>query len=241
MYTVSHKLALALCAALILVPAAARALDVPGLGLDREDLEDLYVGRYGLGAPAIVKGAPNGWETGSVRGAVKGGQLPRTDFSLYNAFPAGSTASYDTSSHASSVIVTLAPAFAAGVIGRVDSASKHSGRFVQAIIYEPDRVKRSTQAGGRTRIQIAQRSHLAFRFGQFQGTGFRPGRIAGGLLARGCKAAVDLRRDSRKEPDTRIRMKVRCRGGEAKTQRVKDEVNAILGRNGNGFDVSASF
>ncbi len=232
-----HLVAFLLVAVL---PGAAQAIKVPGLGLDNPGLGNFGFGGYAdQGYYALVKGAKNGTSTSSVMARMKAGHLggPRP---LSYGFPTSSGSTPVASSFLSS---TLVPPFAAGIIGHVATNPSYSptGPFLQGIIYEPDQVKRKGAPGGKARIQLKQKSYLAFRFGQFQGSGMGASPLEGGVIAAKCKGSADVKIDPSKTPQGSAKLKVKCSGNDTEVVRIKERLAEIFGKNKSGFDLNARF
>ncbi len=231
-----RKLCVALALVAALIPSGVHAIDVPGLGLDHPGLEDHFFGFYGdLGRYAYVKGAPTGSAPSGLLGHLKVVQMPRAAYALSYGWP---WASSDILSS------TLVPVFAAGAVGHNTGGGGYlRGPFAQAILYEPDHVKRKGGPGEKSRLQLKQKSYLAFRFGQFAGTGGGVAdTISATVVLESCKAQVDSRNDpSKPAPTGSARMKVKCSGKGAPVQSVRDRLGAIFGKSKSGFEVRARF
>ncbi len=228
------------------LPSGASAqLDVPGLALDHPELSDLQVGvSYGssgspyghLGAPASVRGVkPAG--TGTVVGHLKAGQVPKTSYLLFPALP---TSPYGGNTAKEYYLPTLMPPFAAGAVGQLPSTG--SGPFVQAILYEPDQVKRTGRPAARSKLLLKQKSYLAFRLGQFTSGGV-PNPISGAVVVPSCKATAVLRRDAADldGDNTQATMKVACGGSSTQAQRIKDALEVVFGKPAKGFKLEVAF
>ncbi len=219
----------------------AHAFDLPGLGLDNPGLADLSFGNYqGFGAVAAVKGARTGYLTSEVIGRLRAGQFPATGRPLDYRFPTYSGAVPLGST--SQLSDTLVPPFALGVVGLVTYFDTNIGRmfgpFVQAVVYEPDQVKRKGGPGEKARLQMKQNDYLAFRFGQFRGTGFGyPQTLSRGIQIADCKAQVDIKSDPIK--DAPAKMKVKCSGKSAAVEDLKNRLGLILGKPKSGFSLTA--
>jgi hypothetical protein len=222
------------------VPGTALAVDVPGLGLDNPGLTDGGFGNYaGLGSAAAVKGAKTGSEISDVIGRLRGGQLAHTPRHLDYRFPTFSGA---VPISGSQLDATLVPPFALGAVGHVtyvepSGSYRRQGPFVQAIVYEPDQVKRKAGPGTKSRLQLKQKSHLAFRFGQFGGTGNGyPIFLSRGVQIRDCRALFDVKVDPGKGGTAK--MKVKCSGKSAGVEDLKNRLGLILGKKKSGFDLT---
>jgi hypothetical protein len=216
------------------LPGAAQAVDVPGLGLDQPGLDDLRFGRYGLGETALVKGGPNGNATSELVGRLGAGHMPRSSpRQLGYGFPHTSNDNRNTAY--SFLNATLIPVFAKGAVGHATSGGS-SGPFVQAVIYEPDQVKRKGADGAKSRLQIKQKSYVAVRFGRFKGTAGADS-VSGGFQVEACKAQVDVKNDPKKSPPGTAKMKFKCSGNSGDVQRIKQALDAIFGKPKNGFDL----
>lgn len=223
------------------LPGVAHAVDAPGLGLDNPGLQDLDLGRYGLGFVASVKGArlASSPASSDVAGAIKIGKLddPRN---LYVGFPSpyGNAPTF-----AAGLSSTLVPPFAAGAVLHATNGPATQGPFVQAIIYEPDEVKRKGASGEKSRIQLKQKSYVAIRFGRFGGTGLNyipnPTTIFGGLQVEACRAQAEITNNPKKTPPIAAKFKVKCSGKSTEVQRVKAALEAVLGKAKSGFDLKA--
>ncbi len=243
----------ALLAALVLaaVPGAAQAIDVPGLGLDNPALEDVHFDASGFfGRIARVKGVDNAFDYEPGRdyafGYMKAGQLPRLPHRyVFYTFPTEFGSHTPSTSKLSQ---TLVPIFAHGMVGKVDLETgigpNRFGPFLQAIVYEPDQIKRKGAPGEKTRLQFKQKSWVAVRLGRFNGSGHPFGitSLSGGLQIEGCRAQVDLRNDpSKTAPTGTAKMKVKCSGKGNEVQRVRNKLEEILGKAKSGFDLNADF
>ncbi len=227
---------------LVLVPRPGVGVDLPGLQLDHPALADHVWFDDPFGVAAEIKGGNNapvdGPKSGvisEVLGFIQAGQ-PDYPVFAYTGFP--TTSPFTTGVTAASTS-TLLPAFAAGAIVHATS-SNVAGPFLQAVLYEPDSVKRTGSNARKSRTLIKQKSYLAFRFGQFAGSGFGGifgSSVSGGVVLKECKGQLDLRRDAAKGTES-ARMKVRCSGKSPEVEAVKGRIGTILGKPKNGFDLS---
>ncbi len=231
-----------------LVAPQARAIDVPGLGLDNPGLPDLrFGGSYGFGRKVDVKGANNPKESYGVtavsqfRGRLLGGVIEGPQFLNY-AIP--TTVSGTTATSYTGLSSTLVPVFALGAVAHATNTSFGTyGPFLQATIYEPDQVKR--KGGKKPRVQLKQNSYLAFRWGQFSGSGLGGLKnLSGGLVVPDCKGQADFRQAPTKNPATvklSGKMKVKCSGKSAEVQEIKGLLQNIFGKSRSGFDLAGAY
>jgi hypothetical protein len=234
------KLILALLIAAL--PGSSQAVDIPGMGLNHPGLDDFSFGQNGPGRVVSVKGQKDpkyANTTSHVRGFLKAG-VPESPAKLYATFPT----SYGNTGTGSppTLTNTLIPTHAAGIAGHITNTSSGGiGPMLQAIIYEPDQVKRkgSGRDGAKSRLQIKQKSHVAFRFGRFRGT-FEIPMVSGGITAEKCKAQVDIKRDPNKSPPGRSKFKVKCSGSDPEVMRIKARLLEIFKKNRSGFDLDGT-
>ncbi len=228
-------LAFLLCA--LLLPSAATAqIAAPGLGLDRPDVDDVFLTGLAAGPPAFYIGVAIPGYYAYVDGPqvlqiFQGGVMA-------NGAGAGAALTFPiaTSLQTQNVLTnTLLPPFATGALAGFDGSTV---LVVSAFIFEPDQVKRSQSSKG-GRVKLKQKDSVGFRVGRF-GVGtyllystastdfFNPGPV------QGCKGAADIRATD----PPRVKMQVSCRGAAGKV--LKESIARELGLRG-GFKLNGEF
>ncbi len=237
-WTKRSLLAVALGA--VLLPAAAQGQVLQGLGLNHPELRDLFVSCPGCadtavpGAPASVKGAQNGYAPGSVFGRFQGGvpdNQPRVSVYIDSRYPNSGSSPRWTSGDLPG---TLLPAFASGGLALVQSTSPYSGIFLQALLYEPDQVKRKTTAK-QSSIKLKQNGSIAIRRGTFFST-YQASSVSV-LALPDCKAQADIKL-SEVSLVANYKMKLRCSGKSTEVESLKQDLAEFFGgKPKNGFDL----
>ncbi len=220
-------------------PAASADLSAPGLSLDRDDLRDLDIQcpnitacgsdlrNLQLGAPANVKGAKDpGTTESSLLGRFKGVVAPGNIFPSAIGRPAY-VGYYGGPG-------TLIPPLASGFVRHItDVPSVYIGNFVQALLYEPDQIKRK-ETRKESRALLKQKSHVAFRWGQTSA-----GRATSSpdfAFVEKCKAQAEIRQ--RKSDDSKTyKFKLRCSGNDKSVSEIKDQLELLFGKRRSGFDL----
>ncbi len=227
--------------ALACAPTLARAVvDVPGAALDNPGVQDLHVGfYYRLGRVAEVKGAPPPNSVSDVRGNIKGGFVNQ-GVQWDTVFP------YFVPPEPSPIGALALPLpVAQGAVGiNTTALNPGDGLFLQAIIYEPDQVRRKGDGTKSAQVKIQQKKHVAVRWGRFLGSGQNISQeqsIGGGTRYEDCRAQLDLKRRANKTPDTVARFKFKCSGNSPEVQQIKMLLTTIFGKSRNGFDLTNSF
>jgi hypothetical protein len=123
------------------------------------------------------------------------------------------------------------------------SATGGPGPFLEATIYKPDQVKR--KGAPKARVLIKQKSYLAFRFGQFKGSGLGSLKsLEGGVVVEGCKGQADFRVSPTKTPmqfKKTAKMKVKCSGKSDGVAEIKLLLQEIFDKSRSGFDLAGSY
>jgi hypothetical protein len=232
-------------AVLALASSSAADFAVPGLSLDREDLADLDIKcddfidcgsdlrALRLGAPAQVKGAkePNASvaPVSDILGRFKGVVAPG------NLFPSPIGGPYSSVSFSGGP-GTLIPPMASGFIRHITNVpSVYVGVYVQALLYEPDQVKRK-ETSKESRALLKQKSHVGFRWGTTSNG--LPGKTSFDTIKK-CKAQAEIRQKKADLGKT-YKMKVRCSGNDPDVAAIKARVADILGKKASGFDLHGS-
>lgn len=209
-------------------PAAGQPWD-PGALLDRADLDSVRLGTFGgFGPSADVKGTPkddDGFPI--VRGRLGGGDYSSGTLD-YRFLNSGSLSTSGTS--------TLLPPFANGALFATtfESGGFRSGRWMQALLYEPDQVKKSTSPSG-SKLILKQKGSLGFRVGSFSGTGFNAS-VNTVFKAPGCKAQANFATKTKAKTGV-YKFKVRCGNRTPEEQFVRVQLEALFGKPRGGFDL----
>ncbi len=210
--------------------AAAQSQYLPAVDLDNPELGDFAFGNSYRGVVGEVKGEPNGTDQGEWIGNL-GASIGRDGPDrIYYGFPA--LLSKDASSW-------LVPSWAKGAVGVRTSPTFLVGPFVQAIIYEPDRVKRTKGFQTKGKATLKQNSWVAVRWGIFSGDS-RTSAISGAARYEACKASFDLKFSPQKTPPAQARMKFKCSGNDPATKEIKDVLEGLFAKRTSGFEVRAS-
>jgi hypothetical protein len=234
------RLLFSLALAALLQPVSAGAQVLQGLAIDHPDLRDVYVGCPACSNTAIpgshvdIKGAANGNAVGDVQGRFQGGVVqaqPRVNFFINSVYPHPSRTGWDSSE----VPGTLAPPFASGALFLLTATSPRSGPFLQALLYEPDQVKRKTSAK-QSSITLKQKGSVAIRQGHasssYNGTSVTTTKIPD------CKAQATIK-FAEADFTATYKMKLRCSGKSAEVADLKQDLAQYFGGKAkNGFDLS---
>jgi hypothetical protein len=225
-----HVLALGL----LLAPTAAHAqLAAPGLGLNRPDLYDEWWDLDGpLGYPVGVKGAPKtSGGLPALDGFLRGAVHPNVDTGGASGTTPPWQTAYDGPVSISSLGLsqTLVPPYASGVV----MAAASTGPGIQAMLFEPDDVKRKlTKKGSST--QLKQKDQVGFRFlNKTSPSSYSP---YPRFTASGCKAQVKFE-TALDWNSGRGRMKVKCSNKSDNAEDVLGRLEEIFGKKRSGFDL----
>jgi hypothetical protein len=127
------------------------------------------------------------------------------------------------------------PPFANGALVHVTSTySSAKGDFVQALLYQPDQVKRSTSSSG-SKLLIKQKGSVGFRIGTWDGTG-GDSNLHTVIQAPGCKGQASFVTKTKAKSSV-YKFKMSCGKKDPKDQQVRDALEAFFGTPRNSFSL----